>query len=332
MAPAALALLTWIAAAPQAAPAPAPSPGTGAAHHARAASDVFRVQALGGGVHVLYGRGGNVAFYVGPDAVLVVDSQFRDVAPGILEQIKKVTDKPVRYLVNTHHHGDHVGGNEAFKPVAVIMAHENVRKRMLAAPAEVLRDYPARLDEARATGNEAQAKFLAEQIEWAKKVRVETIPAPSVTYGSELKVHLGWETIHLWHTPPAHTDGDTVVSFEAAKVVHLGDLLFHKVIPVIDPKAGATVKGYVAALGQVMDRLAPDTTVIPGHGEVTDVQGVIGFNQYITDLLQAARQARKAGKSKEAFVAEVDLPDYKDWRGYPERFKANAAVAWDEAE
>jgi len=106
-------------------------------HHDRAANDPFTLKPLAGNVYALYGRGGNVGFYVGPDAVVVVDSQFKDLAPGIVEKIKSVTDKPIKYLVNTHHHGDHVGGNEVFRHFAVIIGHDNVRTRMLASPAEI---------------------------------------------------------------------------------------------------------------------------------------------------------------------------------------------------
>jgi glyoxylase-like metal-dependent hydrolase (beta-lactamase superfamily II) len=111
----------------------------GQEHHQQPPADPFRLKALSGGVHALYGRGGNVGFLVGPDAVLVVDSQFRDLAPGIVEKIRTVSDKPIRYLINTHHHPDHVGGNEVFRQFAIIIAHDNVRKRMLASPVEILR-------------------------------------------------------------------------------------------------------------------------------------------------------------------------------------------------
>jgi glyoxylase-like metal-dependent hydrolase (beta-lactamase superfamily II) len=125
--------------------APAPAAGT-PAHHDRAPDERFRLQPLTGGVHALFGRGGNVGFLVGPDAVLVVDSQFKDMAPGIVEQIQRVTDKPIKYLANTHHHGDHVDGNDTFRPIAVIIAHDNVRKRMLASPQAILREFLAEVD------------------------------------------------------------------------------------------------------------------------------------------------------------------------------------------
>ncbi|HEY3204547.1 MAG TPA: MBL fold metallo-hydrolase [Thermoanaerobaculia bacterium] len=308
-------------------PRPSPTPD----HHDRGPDDLFRLKTLPGNVHALYGRGGNVGFYVGPDAVVVVDSQFRDIAPGIVRQIQSLTDRPIKYLLNTHHHRDHVGGNEVFRQFAVIIAHDNVRKRMLASPADVLRDYPGRLEDARKNKNEERAKFFAEQIEWAKKVKIEEIAAPVLTFGSEIRIHVGDETIDVWHTPPAHTDGDSVVYFEKAKVLHMGDLLFHRVIPFIDVAAGGSVKGYLAAIDGVTARVPPDVTVIPGHGEITDLAGLKAFRQYIADVLAAARAAKSAGKSKEDFVNSVDLPAYRDFDGYKERFKGNCAAAYEES-
>ncbi len=317
-----LALITLAAARPLAAQQPP--------HHERALQDPFRLQPLTGGVYALYGRGGNVGFFVGPDAVVVVDSQFKELAPGIVEKIKAVTDKPIKYLLNTHHHGDHVGGNEVFRQFAVIVAHDNVRKRMLASPQAILRDYPQRLEKARQAGNQDAVKFLTEQIEWAKKVKVEEIAAPVLTFDSELRIHIGAETVHLWHTPPAHTDGDGVVYFEKANVLHMGDVFFNGVIPFIDVAGGGSVRGYLTAHDRVTARVPANVTIIPGHGEVSDLAGLKAMRQYIADILEAASKAKAAGKSKEEFLKEVDLPAYKDHRGYADRFKDNCSAAYDE--
>jgi cyclase len=308
-------------------PGPTPTPD----HHERKPDDVFRLKPLSGGVYALYGRGGNVGFCVGPDAVVVVDSQFKDLAPGIVQQIWSVTDRPIKYLVNTHHHGDHVGGNETFRPFAVIIAHDNVRRRMLASPAEIVREYPGEIEEAKKKGDAERVRSLQEALDAATKVRVEEIPAPVVTFDSELRIHLGDETIDVWHTPPAHTDGDSVVFFEKAKVLHMGDLFFHGVIPFIDVAHGGSAKGYVAAIDRVISRVPADVTIIPGHGEVTDQTGLKEFRGYIGELLSAARAARAAGKSKEEFLRTTELPAYKDYRGYSDRLKDNLAAAYDES-
>jgi glyoxylase-like metal-dependent hydrolase (beta-lactamase superfamily II) len=321
-------LLASSAAVAQAPRTPTPS---GADHHDAPPADPFRLKPLPGNVYALYGRGGNVGFFVGPEAVLVIDSQFKDLAPGIVAQIKKVSDKPIKFLLNTHHHGDHVGGNEVFKQFAMIVAHDNVRTRMLASPADVQRDYPARLEEAKKSGDEQAVKFFTDQIAWAKTVRVEDIPAPVMTFDSALKIHMGDETIHVWHLPPAHTDGDSVVFFEKAKVLHMGDDFFNQVIPFIDVASGGSVRGYLAAIDKAVSKVPADATVIPGHGEVSDVNGLKAFRKYVADVLDLAVKARAAGKSREDFLRDADLPAYSGYNGYKGRFKSNAGAAWDEA-
>ncbi|HEV8375289.1 MAG TPA: MBL fold metallo-hydrolase [Candidatus Polarisedimenticolia bacterium] len=300
-------------------------------HHDRPAGEIFKRELLSGGVYALYGRGGNVGFMVGPDAVLVVDSQFENVAPGIIEQIRSVTDRPIKYLVNTHYHADHVGGNPVFRPFSLIVAHDNVRKRMLASPAEILKEYPEKLEAARQKGDKDSSEFYATQIEWAKKVKVEEIAAPYLTFDSELRLHLGEETVQLWHTPPAHTDGDCVVYFEKANVLHGGDLIWNRLIPFIDVKGGGSARGYATALEKVLSRVPTDAKVIPGHGQVMDVAGLKEFRKYITDLLALADGAKKKGISREEFLKSAELPAYKEYSGYSDRFKDNCAAAYDEA-
>jgi cyclase len=300
-------------------------------HHEQTPEDIFKVLKLSDSVYALYGRGGNIGFFVGPEAVVVVDSQFHDLAPGIFDQIKKVTDKPVKYLINTHHHQDHVGGNDYFIKFAVIIAHDNVRKRMLMSPQQILKEYPAELEKARKENNQQSIEFLEEQIEWAKKVKVEEIAAPFFTYDSEFRIYMGGETIHVWHTPPAHTDGDSVVYFEKANVLHMGDLGWNKVIPFIDVEGGGSPNGYLLAFEKIKARVPSDVKIIPGHGEVMTVKEFEIFRQYIQEVIDAATKARFAGKPKEVFVQEFDLPAYSEWRGYKDRFKENAASAYDEA-
>ncbi len=329
MTPRALALACALAAAPALAhqqPTPTPAPG----HHDRKPDERFTLKTLRGGVHALYGRGGNVGILVGTEAVLVVDSQYKDMAPGIVEQVRAITDKPIRYLVNTHHHGDHTGGNDTFRPISVIIAHDNVRKRMLASPADILRDFPAALEEAKKAGQADRVKNLTERIEWAKSVKVEEIPAPVVTSDSELRVHVNGETVQVWHTPPAHTDGDSAVYFEKANVLHMGDLFFNRWIPFMDVKSGGSPGGYLKALDLVIGRVPADVVVIPGHGEVTDLAGLKAARAYVADVVERAKKARAAGQSREDFL-KTEVPEYKEYPGYPDRFRDNLGAAYDEA-
>ena len=300
-----------------------------AAHHDRPEDAIFKTTPLRGGVYALAGRGGNVGFVVGPEYAIVVDSQFKDIAPGILRQVAKVTDKPVKFLVNTHHHGDHTGGNDAFKPVSVIVAHENVRRRMLKSPDDAKRELPGRIEAAKAAGQAERVKQLEDALAAAMAVKVEEIAAPIVTFEAGVKLHIGGETLHVVHTPPAHTDGDSFVYFEKANVLHMGDLLFNKWIPYIDTGSGGSAAGYLDALAQAIAYVPADAIVIPGHGEVTDIAGLKAARQYIADLIDAAKAAKAAGRTKEQFLAEVDLPAYKDYSGYKDRFKTNATAAFD---
>jgi glyoxylase-like metal-dependent hydrolase (beta-lactamase superfamily II) len=298
-------------------------------HHDRPEDAIFKTSPLRGGVYALYGRGGNIGFVVGPEYVIVVDSQFADIAPGILRQVAKVSDKPVKFLVNTHHHGDHTGGNAAFKPVSVIVAHENVRKRMLASPDELKRDLPERIEAARAAGQADRVKRMEDALAAARAVKTEEIAAPIVTFEAGVKLHIGGETLHVVHTAPAHTDGDSFVYFEKANVLHMGDLFFNKTIPFIDTASGGAAAGYLGAVDQAIAYVPEGAMVIPGHGDVTDIANLKSFRQYIVDLIASARTAKAAGKTKEQYLAEVDLPAYQDFSGYKDRFKANAAAAWD---
>jgi len=309
----------------------AATPALAQEHHERKPDEIFQLEPLAGNVYALYGRGGNVGFFVGPDSILVVDSQFENIAQGIVDQIKKVSDKPIKYLVNTHHHADHVGGNPVFRPFSLILAHDNVRKRMLASPGEILKDYPSKLEQARKDGKQAEADFYAQQIDWAKKVKVEEIAAPYLTFDSEFRLYLGSETIQVAHTPPAHTDGDSIVYFQSAKVLHGGDLIWNKVIPFIDVEGGGSAAGYATALDKVLAWLPADAKVIPGHGKVMDVAGLKEFRRYIADVLESARAAKSKGMSLDAYLKSVDLPAYKDYNGYADRFKDNAAAAYAEA-
>ena len=128
-----------------------------------------------------------------------------------------------------------------------------------------------------------------------------------------------------------HTDGDSVAYFEKARVLHGGDLVWNRVIPYIDVKAGGSPKGHAAALDQILRRLPADVKIIPGHGEVMDLEGLRSFRKYFADLQDAAGKAKSAGVSREEFLEAADLPAYRDYSGYASRFRDNCAAAYDEA-
>ncbi len=292
-------------------------------------NEVFKLQKLTDNAYALYGRGGNVGFIVTEDGVLVVDDQFNDIAPGIIEQIKKVTDKPIRYLINTHHHGDHTGGNPTFIKIALIIGHHNVRKHMLMQPQETIQNAPAtiarlekQLAEAR---DQQQAARLKQQLEAArtgleaaKKIKIEDIPAPSLTYEKEIRIYLGGEEVQVFHIKRGHTDGDSIIYFPRSKTVHMGDLFFNKMHPFIDVAHGGSTKEWIETLEAVIARVPADAIVIPGHGPVTDVNGLRNFRDYFVDHRAAVAEAIKKGISKEEAVKNIRLSKYAD---YPPGFR-----------
>jgi len=189
-------------------------------------------------IYMLEGAGGNIAVFTGEDGILMIDAQFA--------AIREISDHPITYLVNTHHHGDHVGGNENYNiEGATIIAQHNVRKRM-AAP-QTKRD-----------GSPAEDKPIA--------------ALPTITFSEGLNVHINGEAVQVTHIHNAHTDGDSFIYFPEANVLHMGDCLFNERFPYIDMKSGGTIKGYLQAVEKALSIVNDDTKIIPGHGNLASVQ------------------------------------------------------------
>lgn len=304
----------------------------------------FTLKKLTDAVYVLYGRGGNIGFAVTGEGVVVVDDQFADLAPGIAEQIKSVTSEPIRYLINTHHHGDHTGGNKFFIKMTTIVAHDNVRKHMLAQPQEIIASVPAQVQsletqiaklEKENSGAsdlpglrqlEAMKKNLAD----ARSMKVSDIPAPSLTFSREVKMYLGGKEIQVFHVKRGHTDGDSIIYFVQDKVVHMGDLFFHKVIPFIDRAHGASTSEWIETIDGVVARVDGGSQVIPGHGQVTTIDELKAFKQYFVDLRAAVKEAFTAGMTRDQAIQRVKLAKYSEYNGYDQRFSQNVGVVYDE--
>ncbi len=236
------------------------------------------------GVYMLEGAGGNIGVHAGSDGVLLIDDQFAPLTDKIKAAIAAVSDRPIRFLLNTHWHGDHTGGNENFGKAGVaIVAHDNVRRRLSAE------QYNAIFE--RKTPPSPQAAL------------------PVVTFNDSITFHLGGEDITCFHVPAAHTDGDAIVWFRKANVVHMGDCLFNGMYPVIDVSAGGSAAGMIAAADRMLAVLAADTKLIPGHGPLATRKEL----QVFRDMLSTARSRVKplvdAGKSLEEIQKAKPLAD-----------------------
>lgn len=236
-------------------------------------------QAVTGSVHMLQGSGGNIGVSVGEDGLLIIDDQYAPLAEKIAKKLTELGEKAPRYIINTHYHGDHTGSNAFFHENrgATIFAHENVRIRL-------------------ASGNDVDAASL-----------------PVITYKDGVKFHLNGDTIHVFHLPSGHTDGDSVVWFEQANVLHTGDLFFNDMFPYIDLSAGGTVKGYIASVETLLTKINNDTKIIPGHGKLANKADLEKFLDMIKQTYGFVQAQKEAGMSQ-VQVLEAGLDDkWKVW-------------------
>jgi cyclase len=201
----------------------------------------IKTESLAPAVHMLAGAGGNIGLSAGEDGAFIVDDQFAPLTDKIVAAIKTLTDKPVRFVINTHWHGDHTGGNENFgKAGAVIVAHDNVRKRM---------------------STDQFNETLKRSSPAAPKGAL-----PVVTFSDSVTLHLNGDEVRVVHVAPAHTDGDSIVHFTKSNVLHMGDLYFNGSYPFIDVSSGGDVNGIVAAADLALAMANDSTKIIPGHG------------------------------------------------------------------
>jgi len=259
------------------------------------------------GVGIYSERGGTIGWLMNGDGVLVVDSQFPDTAANCLAGIRERTAVRIDALVNTHHHGDHTGGNGVFRPaVGRIVAHQRARELQRAT--------------AEASGNPLDDGAL-----------------PDVTFQEAWSVELGDEVVHLRHHGPAHTGGDAVVTFEAANVAHMGDLLFNRLHPFIDRPSGASIAGWIDLLEHTLAAHDADTVYIFGHGHPE--HGVVGGaddlrrkRDYLAALLETAGALRARGGTVAELEAMTELPGFEEYRSPSERLSLGFAlsVAWEE--
>ena len=251
-------------------------------------SDVqIQVNQLTDNVYVLFGAGGNIGLSVGEDGAFLIDDQFAPLSEKITEAISTVTDKPVSFLLNTHHHSDHTGGNENFgKAGAMIVAHENVYERLT---------------------EEQVINFFNMTIPPAPEVAL-----PVITFTDEMTFHWNNDDINIFHAATAHTDGDSIVYFEKANVVHMGDLFFNGMYPFIDLDAKGSIAGMVAGVARVLEMIDENTQVIPGHGPMATTEDLQAYYDMLVTVQDRVQNQIDRGKGKEDVIAAGLTKDFDD--------------------
>ncbi|HEX4931559.1 MAG TPA: MBL fold metallo-hydrolase [Gemmatimonadaceae bacterium] len=237
-----------------------------------------RAQQLRGGVYMLTGSGGNIGLSVGADGAFIVDDQYAPLSAKIIAAVKTVTPQPIKFVVNTHWHGDHTGGNENIgKAGALIVAHENVRKRM-----------------------------SVEQFNAVFNRRTAASPAgalPVVTFTDSMTFHINGDDLVAYHVPPAHTDGDAVIHFTKADVVHMGDTFFNGGYPFVDVSSGGNVNGVIGIADRVLAACTPTTIIIPGHGPVADCAALKRYRDVVASVRDRVQAQMAQGRTLEQIRA-----------------------------
>jgi cyclase len=267
-----------------------------------AQNDFSKVQikatSLAPGTYMLEGAGGNIGVSVGEDGVIVIDDQFAPLSDKIKFAIAQITDKPVLFLINTHWHGDHTGGNENFaKDGAWIVAQDNVRTRM-----------------------------SAEQFN--KTFNRTTPPSPEkalpvVTFSQNIDFHLNGQDIHVFHVENAHTDGDAIVQFKDRNVVHMGDCFWNGIYPIIDVSSGGSLRGMIRAVSDALLLVDGTTKIIPGHGPLGNREDLRAFRDMLMEVERRVQPMVAAGQSVDDIVRARPLADLDPkWGGAvkPETF------------
>lgn len=245
----------------------------------------IRTHHVAGSVYYLEGQGGNIGLSVGEDGVVMIDDQFAPLTDRILAAIRELNQGEIRFLINTHVHGDHTGGNENLGRMGIlILARDEVRVRLEASE---------RPDEA----------------------------LPVLTFADDITIHLNAEEVRAFPVPPAHTDGDAYIHFVDSDVVHAGDVFRTTAFPYIDTANGGTLQGTLDALAILAGMSGPNTRIIPGHGGVSTREDVIAFRDMIIDVVAKVRPMVAGGASYEQVAASDPTAAYASMGyGDPERF------------
>jgi len=261
----------------------------------------YTLKEIRNGVGIFTERGGTIAYLITGEGIILVDSQFPEQSQHLIAELKKLSDRPFKYLINTHHHGDHTNGNIAYKGlVEHVVAHSNSLENQKVV----------------AIRNKNEDKQLF----------------PDTTFSDSWNVNIGPERIRAYYFGEAHTNGDSIIHFENANVVHLGDLLFNKRYPFIDRSAGASIKHWIVVLDQVQRTFDKESIFVFGHAfdpkAVTGTTGdVNSFKAYLEKLLNYVSNEIKTGKGKDEILKATAITGVTDMNGEPEH---NLQMAYEE--
>jgi cyclase len=252
----------------------------------------IKVSKVAGSVYLLQGVGGNIAASVGDDGIVLIDDESAPLADKVQTALQGITDKPVRFVINTHYHGDHIGGNtHFFMKQATIIAHDNVRRRMKSGGS---------------TGNGGSIHFEA------KPQPKDALPV--ITYDHAVTLHLNGEDIRVLHFSSGHTDGDSIIFFPKSNVVHMGDE-FVTHFPFVDLEAGGSLQGMINAVEYVIANVQPDVKVIPGHGQVSSLGDLRAYLTMLKATRDAVAHAMKEGKTLDQMKLAKILDPWKRYSG-----------------
>ena len=246
----------------------------------------MKVTRVNGSVYMLEGAGGNIGASVGDDGIVIVDDQYAPLADKIRAALKGITNKPLRFVINTHYHADHTGGNPNFgSEGGIIISQENTRKRLSA--------------------DQFNATFKMEQ----KAISPEGLP--KITFTESITLHLNGQTVEVYHVKNAHTDGDAIIYFKEANVLHAGDVFVRYGLPFIDQSNGGSIDGMISGTDKILSTANDKTVIIPGHGELANNKDVMEYRTMLQTVRQRVADQIKNGKSLDEIIASDPTKGYK---------------------
>jgi len=254
-------------------------------------SDALTTEDFGNGIYMLVGTGGNVGVLTGEDGTFVIDDKYERVSDQIISIVKGLTDQPITYVINTHYHGDHTGSNTSLKKIgATIIAHDNVRTRM---------------------GQSIENKLFGRTVD-----PVPESQWPTITYSDNTTFYINDQTVKVIHVPNAHTDGDSLIYFVEANVLHMGDNYFNGMFPYVDIDAGGSLQGMIAAHDKALGMINDNTRIMPGHGPEATKSDLMKTHEMLVDIQNRVQGHINNGKSLQGILDAKILKDLGDYASF----------------